>query len=375
MIVTVLCVKYKLQKSGKSSDDMSSEIIVVHQKGLPKLHGILKQRTVSESSDDGVRASSSGCDRQVSTTTGSEGDDPEDSPDRSAVSGGCRVLKKSVSFNDHVDHTLFQASQSVSSMHAALKNRRRRARKRDQKQEQREQRRRRRNSGSFSLEESGDEQTTAVRAAHVHTGKDGKNSRTFAESDADTKDCSSSSNVISDKADCYVFDGAEITEAKAYSSQNMVASGKGDVLESEKSSQSTGTLREGKLASDDTESKNYNYSDTLRTKNNLVHCGSDVVNNGVLEPDVCDNTSSVHVLSNGEICKSEVISMLCANDVSLSDSNASQSAASCDDDSVLELVKSSQSNDGIKSVAGPTSQSPDETELLTTCFPLDLDVD
>ena len=86
MFVTSLkYVEYKLQKTQNTDEDVSSDIVVVHEKGVPKLHGILKQRSVSESSDDGMRACWSGSDRQLSMTTGSEGDDNEDSPELSLI--------------------------------------------------------------------------------------------------------------------------------------------------------------------------------------------------------------------------------------------------------------------------------------------------
>jgi len=381
--------KYKLQKSREGCEDVSSEIVVVHEKGVPKLHGILKQRTVSESSDDGVHGSLSGCDRQVSTTTGSEGDDHDNSPDGSTVSAvGCgrRLLKKSVSFNDRVDHTLFQASQSVSSMHAALKNRRRRARKRDQKQEQKEQqkeqRRRRRSSGSFSLEESGDEQTTDVRdAPHDHTNKDGENSHISTESSADTKDYCSSPNVSCDKADCSysntISNGTQITNEKAFWSQDMLgsepSSGNGDVHEN-KSTQSA--LQEGRLVSVEIRNESYNFSDTFRTKNCLVNCDLGIVNNDPVKPaDACDNTSSVPVFDNDEKLGSDV-SGVDANDVSLVNGNTSQSEASCQPDSAVELLKSTKNNDSSAvSNAGSKSQSSEKIAVLTMCCELELDVD
>jgi len=379
-----MCVKYELQKSGKSEDSLS-EIVVVHEKGIPKLHGILKQRTVSESSDDGVHASLSGSDRQVSTTTGSEGEDHEYSPDRSTgstVGGGRQVLKKSVSFNDRVDRTLFQTNQSVSSMHAALKNRRRRARKRDQKQEQKEQRRRRRSSGSFSLEESGDEQSTGVQLAHVQAIKDGENFLASAESSADTKNCCSSSNVNSDEADCFysktVSDGTEVTNDDAFSSQDMLdfesSCGKGD--ENEKPTDSA--LQEGKCASDETRNEKYNNSDTCRTKNCIVDCDSDLINNGLLKSiEVCDNMSLVHIFRNDENCESEVnsVDVMCANDLSLAVGNTSQSAAPYGHEYSVELMKSSQSNDSIVSLVGSNSQTSTKMAVFNMCCLFDFDVD
>ena len=334
---------------------------------------------MSESSDDGVRASVSGCDRQVSTTTCSEGDDNEDSPDRSAasaVNGTQRVLKKSVSFNDHIDRTLFQANQSVSSMHSALKNRRRRARKRDQKQEQREQRRRRRNSGSFSLEESSDDQSI-----HVHAEKDGENYHLSAESSADADDCCSSFHVISDKADCIysnsISDGTEIVSEEV-SSRVMLgsefSSGNKDAHENEKPEQ--GELCKCKFTSHKTGSEDYNYSDTIRTKTSLVEGSSDKENNdGITTTNACDNPSLLHVFCNDEKCELEMSSVNETNDASLADGNGSQLAVLCSPDSAVELLKSSQSNGSTASVAGYESRSSEKMAVLNMCCLCDLDVD
>jgi len=376
-----MCVTCELQESTKSIEDKSSEIVVVHAKGVPKLHGILKQRTVSESSDDGARASVSGCDRQMSTTTGSEGDDNEYSTDNSAapaVSGGRHILKKSVSFNDHIDRTLFQANQSVSSMHAALKNRRRRARKRDQKQEQREQqreqRRRRRSSGSFSLEESGDEQTTT----HFHAEKHGENSQTSTQSSADTNDCHSSFHISSNKADCSysntISDGTEIANDKAFFSQNTLDCEFSGGDENEKPVWSE--LQKCKVASEETENGGCNYCDAFRTKNSLVDCGSDVANNDVQNTtNICDNTSSVHAFGNDENCESAMtrVNVMCASDVSVAGVNISQLTASCSPGDV-GLLRSSCSKDS--TVYCATCKNPlEKTAVLNLCCQFDLDVD
>ena len=335
---------------------------------------------MSESSDDGVRASVNGCDRQVSTTTCSEGDDNEDSPDRSvasAVNGRQRVLKKSVSFNDHIDRTLFQANQSVSSMHAALKNRRRRARKRDQKQEQREQRRRRRSSGSFSLEESSDDQTV-----HVHAERDGENCQLSAESSAVVDDCCSSFHVTSDKADCLyshtISDGTEIVNEKVSSTQDVhgseFSSGNKDAHENEKPEQDE--LQKCKHTSDKAESEDYNYSDTDRTKTSLVEGSADRENNdGLNTTDACDNPSLLHALCNDEKCELEMGSVNETNDASLADVNGSQLAVLCSADSAVEVLKSSRSNDSTASVAGYESRSSENMAVLNMCCLCDLDVD
>lgn len=86
---------------------------VVHDLEVPNLHGILKQRSVSESSED-LSSSNSSC----SPT----------SP-RDELFG----FKKSVKFNDHIDQTTFRTGAAVTSMTTALKSKRRRNRKREEK--------------------------------------------------------------------------------------------------------------------------------------------------------------------------------------------------------------------------------------------------
>ena len=376
-------MEYKLQKSRNSDEDVSSEIVVVHQKGVPKLHGILKQRSVSESSDDGVRSCWSGCDRQVSMTTGSEGDDNEDSPDRSAASligGGGPIVRKSVSFNDHIDRTLFQANQSVSSMHAALKNRRRRARKRDQKQEQREQRRRRRSSGSFSLEESGDEQAAGVQAACIRVEKSGENSQISTESSQYAEDSCCSAQVTNDRLDGSfsnaVLDDAEVANEKVLSSQDVLgsesSSGNGDAPEPMES-----TSLKGELALKETKNENVNFSDASRTKNCLEDCGSEVVNDSICNlPNVCD-MSSVHALGNDENCKSDAsdIDVICNGLTADCSGSVSQHVVSCSSDSSVELLKLSQTVDGSVSVAGSESQALEKIAISHMSSVIDLDVD
>jgi len=334
---------------------------------------------VSESSDDGVRAFWTGNDRQVSTTTGSEDDDNEDSPDRSAASlssSSTRVVRKSVSFNDRIDRTLFQANQSVSSMHAALKNRRRRARKRDQKQEQREQRRRRRSSGSFSLEESGDEQAAGVHDACVHAEKAGGNYNASQESSEYADECRKFADVTRDRVDGSFYNNvasAEIANKKVLSSQ--------DVFDSESSIRNRhmhenekpeNTLLKSKLALNEIQNENVNYSDALRTKNCLEDCGSENVSDAVCNvPKVCD-MSSVHLFGNGDDAyDASDIDMMCSGSGAVG--SFSQPVVSCD--SSAELVKLSHTADDSMSVAGPESQSLAKIAISQTSSVLDLDVD
>lgn len=132
-------------------DDVPGEIVVIHEKGIPRLHGILKQRSMSESSDD-LSMWSNSTDRHTGTATGSE---TESDYEESSGQGPFRPqFKKSVSFNEHIDQTMYATNQSVSQMHALLKNKRRRIRKREQKHDQKESRRRHRsNSDSWSQDE------------------------------------------------------------------------------------------------------------------------------------------------------------------------------------------------------------------------------
>ena len=115
----------------------------MHDKQIPKLHGILKQRsrTLSESSDDvfGMSVDRQNSSASVTSSEGivTESDDSPDGPGR----------KKSVSFSEQVDQTTYKANNSVSSMHSTLKNKRRRVRKKEQKLERQHQRRIRRSSG------------------------------------------------------------------------------------------------------------------------------------------------------------------------------------------------------------------------------------
>lgn len=107
----------------------SAEIKVIHEKTLPNLHGILKQRSISESSDD---YSLNG-----SCSPGSPRDD---------IFNG---LRKSVSFNEKIDSTTYKPGASVTTMTQTLKNKRRRNRRREEK-------RKRHNSGG-SEGSSGDD--------------------------------------------------------------------------------------------------------------------------------------------------------------------------------------------------------------------------
>lgn len=102
----------KCKREDQSDEDLeyddcpsSAEIKVVHDKAFPPLQGILKQRSVSESSEE-------------SSSSGS-------SPSRSG--------SKSVSFSSHVDKTTYKPNQAVTSMKQALKSKRKRQRKMQEK--------------------------------------------------------------------------------------------------------------------------------------------------------------------------------------------------------------------------------------------------
>ncbi|CAG5115869.1 unnamed protein product [Candidula unifasciata] len=93
----------------------SAEIEVIHKNPPPDLHSILKQRTMSESSEE------------ISTP---DPDSPRSEGEELSSSFG---KKRSVSFNNHVDRASFKSSASVSSMTPGLKSKRRRQRKREEK--------------------------------------------------------------------------------------------------------------------------------------------------------------------------------------------------------------------------------------------------
>lgn len=94
---------------------LSAEIEVIHKNPLPDLHSILKQRTMSESSEE------------VSTP------DPDSPRSEGEELSSSFSKKRSVSFNNHVDRASFKSSASVSSMTPSLKSKRRRQRKREEK--------------------------------------------------------------------------------------------------------------------------------------------------------------------------------------------------------------------------------------------------
>lgn len=144
---------------------------MIHKQPAPQLHSILKQRTVSESSED----------HSLSV-------DPESprSGEEEDLSFSCGK-RRTVSFNSHVDRASYKANASVSSMAPALKSKRKKQRRRVEKM-QRGRRHRNNSEGtsgtsssedhlckeswsdSYSMsEEDGDEtEKTKLRTAVLH---------------------------------------------------------------------------------------------------------------------------------------------------------------------------------------------------------------
>ena len=106
----------------------SADIEVVHSKQSPPLHGILKQRSISENSED----------YQSSSSESPTGTSPRE------IDG----QKRGVHFNTHVDKTTFKSNLSVSSMKVTLKSKRRRNRKREERKKDKCSRRRHNSTGS-----------------------------------------------------------------------------------------------------------------------------------------------------------------------------------------------------------------------------------
>ena len=149
-VISTECLTF--QKPGNIDEDgnwedipESPEIQVVHEKATPpNLHGILKQRSMSESSDD--YSNGSPC-------------SPRDDP-----FGG----RKSVSFNEHVDHALFKSTMSVSTMHKALKSKKKRNKKREG--------RRRKNSGGSEGSSSEETEVCGTRSKSSTSEESDENS-------------------------------------------------------------------------------------------------------------------------------------------------------------------------------------------------------
>ncbi|KAL8604815.1 hypothetical protein ACOMHN_028443 [Nucella lapillus] len=115
----------------------SAEIQVVHSRPNPLLHSILKQHTVSESSED-----------------------LNHNPDSAHSSPGKR---NTVSFSEHIDKATFKSAGSVSSMKTALKSKRKRQRKWEEKKDKSSSRRRHNSTGS---EGSSDDHAPSMPGSH-----------------------------------------------------------------------------------------------------------------------------------------------------------------------------------------------------------------
>ena len=131
----------------------SAEIEVVHTRPSPSLHSILKQRTMSESSED----------------VNPEGDSPRspiDDEDELSSSLNSSGKRRSVSFSKHIDKATFKSSASVNSMKTSLKSKRKRQRKWEEKHDKASSRRRHNSTGS---EGSGDDHTHSLSDSHSHS--------------------------------------------------------------------------------------------------------------------------------------------------------------------------------------------------------------
>lgn len=110
-------------------------IEVVHTRATPKLNSILKRRgrTISEcSSNDDVCGEL--LERQCSIGSGifDSGLSETEQPEVAVCYGGRR---KTVSFSEYIEQTMFKKNQSVTTMRTTLKNKKKRARRRQQKED------------------------------------------------------------------------------------------------------------------------------------------------------------------------------------------------------------------------------------------------
>lgn len=127
----------------------SAEIQVVHEKAIPNLHSILKNRSMSESSE---------CEEYGSSNSSGSPSSPRDEP---------FCLRRSVSFNERVDKTTFKSSAAVTAITSTLKNKRKRNRKREEKRQSRN----RHNSGG-SEGSSGDDLDNRNSTSESHSEND-----------------------------------------------------------------------------------------------------------------------------------------------------------------------------------------------------------
>ncbi|XP_076463612.1 protein kintoun-like [Babylonia areolata] len=132
----------------------SADIEVIHTQPSPTLHSILKQRTMSESSED------------VNLDPESPRSPVDDEDDLSPNASGKR---RSVSFSKHIDKATFKSSASVNSMKTALKSKRKRQRKWEEKKDKASSRRRHNSTGS---EGSGDDHCHSQSDSHSHSDEE-----------------------------------------------------------------------------------------------------------------------------------------------------------------------------------------------------------
>lgn len=135
----------------------SAEIEVVHTHPHPSLHGILKQRTVSESSED------------FNPDPESPRSPIEDEDELSSSVGSSSGKRRSVSFSEHIDKATFKSSSSVNSMKTLLKSKRKRQRKWEGKKDKASSRRRHNSTGS---EGSGDDHAHSPSDSHSVSEED-----------------------------------------------------------------------------------------------------------------------------------------------------------------------------------------------------------
>ncbi|XP_025105993.1 uncharacterized protein LOC112571306 isoform X2 [Pomacea canaliculata] len=148
--------RYTSDEDEEYDPPSSAEIQVVHSRPPPLLHGILKQHTVSESSED------QNGDQESPRSPGEEEEELSSSLGK----------RRSVSFSEHIDQATFKTSSAVSSMTMALKSKRRRQRKREERGS-----RRRHNSGGS--EGSGDDQTHSLSDSHSLSEEESGHDRTL----------------------------------------------------------------------------------------------------------------------------------------------------------------------------------------------------
>ncbi|XP_076442629.1 protein kintoun-like [Babylonia areolata] len=160
------------KKRGEEEDDeydppSSAEIEVVHSHPKPSLHGILKQQTVSESSEEVSH------DADSPHTSNEEEEDLSPTP-------GSPGKRRTVSFNKHIDRATFKTSASVNSMKTSLKSKRKRQRKLEEKKDKNSSRRRHNSAGS---EGSCDDNTHSMSEEEALAGEEKRRPQNQSEVD------------------------------------------------------------------------------------------------------------------------------------------------------------------------------------------------